>query len=77
MTRLLDPSRIRGICFDLDGTLADTDDAHVARLVRLLRPFSALLPNRQLEPFARRAAAVSGHFIFSLSRGALPSLVIR
>jgi HAD superfamily hydrolase (TIGR01509 family) len=28
----LDISRIKGICFDVDGTLSDTDDAYVSRL---------------------------------------------
>lgn len=30
----LDRTRIKGICFDVDGTLSDTDDAYVARLNR-------------------------------------------
>ncbi len=32
----LDPSRIKGICFDIDGTLSDTDDQVVNKLVRWL-----------------------------------------
>ncbi len=35
----LDPSRIRALCFDLDGTLSDTDDFYVNRLARRLSRF--------------------------------------
>ncbi len=33
---MLDPSKIRAICFDVDGTLADTDDHVVAKLAALI-----------------------------------------
>jgi HAD superfamily hydrolase (TIGR01509 family) len=32
----LDPDRIRALCFDVDGTLSDTDDLYAERLVRWL-----------------------------------------
>jgi phosphoglycolate phosphatase-like HAD superfamily hydrolase len=50
----LDGSRIRAICFDIDGTLRDTDDQLVLRLSRLLRPAAFLLPQRGPMPLARR-----------------------
>ena len=31
-----DPTRVRAVLFDFDGTLSDTDDAYVARMARLL-----------------------------------------
>jgi HAD superfamily hydrolase (TIGR01549 family) len=34
----LDPSRIRAVLFDIDGTLADTDDVAVRFLARMLGP---------------------------------------
>ena len=40
---------IRAICFDIDGTLSDSDDLAVQRLARLLRPlrlFGVQNPNR-------------------------------
>ncbi len=37
-----DPQRVRAICFDIDGTLSDTDDLAVQRLARLLRPWGWL-----------------------------------
>lgn len=33
----LDMTRIKGICFDVDGTLSDTDDVYVSRLNRIFR----------------------------------------
>jgi phosphoglycolate phosphatase-like HAD superfamily hydrolase len=49
----LDIRRIRGLCFDVDGTLADTDDQAVHWLSRLMRP--ARLINRSApQRLARR-----------------------
>lgn len=39
----LDPGRIAAICFDVDGTLADTDDAWVLSIQRLLNPLTFVL----------------------------------
>lgn len=49
----LDLARIRGLCFDIDGTLADTDD----RLVQQIAAFIARLPflsGREAGRLARR-----------------------
>lgn len=35
----LDVSRIRGLCFDVDGTLSDTDDLYAGRLAEVLPAF--------------------------------------
>ena len=58
MTRTLDISRIRAICFDLDGTLVDTDDNYVERAARWLRPISRILPGNNPETLARRVVMV-------------------
>jgi HAD superfamily hydrolase (TIGR01509 family) len=51
-----DPRRVGALLFDLDGTLADTDDAYIQRLARRLRPFSFLFyPQRDPVPFLRWA----------------------
>jgi phosphoglycolate phosphatase-like HAD superfamily hydrolase len=50
----LDLSRIRALCFDVDGTLSDTDDQFVENLVRLLNPLRFLFPNHNARSFARR-----------------------
>lgn len=46
--------RIQALCFDIDGTLCDTDDMYIQRLVRLLHPLRFLFPGRFVAPFARR-----------------------
>ena len=49
----LETERIRAICFDIDGTLSDTDDLWVQRIAKALSPVQSLFPRRQIEPFAR------------------------
>jgi phosphoglycolate phosphatase-like HAD superfamily hydrolase len=46
-------SRIKAICFDVDGTLSDTDDVMVAELAQLLYPFNFLFPGKDLIKMAR------------------------
>jgi HAD superfamily hydrolase (TIGR01549 family) len=46
-------SRIRLICFDVDGTLSDTDDVMVAQLAKLLSPFQFMFPEKDLKRVAR------------------------
>jgi N-acetyl-D-muramate 6-phosphate phosphatase len=50
----LDLAHIRAVCFDVDGTLRDTDDQYVDRLARWLRPLNLLFNNRDPRGFARR-----------------------
>ena len=46
-------SQIRALCFDVDGTLSDTDDLWVSKFEKILRPFSFILPGRDTRGFAR------------------------
>jgi HAD superfamily hydrolase (TIGR01509 family) len=46
-------SRVRTICFDVDGTLSDTDDVMVAQLAELLFPFHFLFPGKDIIRLAR------------------------
>ena len=65
----LDISRIQALCFDVDGTLRDTDDQMVLRLSRQLRLVRFLFPGRDPERFARwfvMTVETPGNFIFSL-----------
>ena len=50
----LDRSRIKALLFDVDGTLADSDDQMVQRLVNLLKPLHFLIPEPQAITFSRR-----------------------
>ncbi|MBE3142878.1 MAG: HAD-IA family hydrolase [Planctomycetes bacterium] len=65
----LDVSRIQAICFDIDGTLSDTDDQWVSQVekrLKLLRPF---FPHQDVRPFARwlvMGLESPGNFMFWL-----------
>jgi HAD superfamily hydrolase (TIGR01509 family) len=50
----LEHSRITALCFDVDGTLSDTDDQFVENLTRLLSPFWLLFPGKNPRRFARK-----------------------
>ncbi|NPA92310.1 MAG: HAD family hydrolase [Chloroflexi bacterium] len=54
MTSTFDPQRVRAICFDVDGTLSDTDDLAVRRLSRFLRPVAWLRGEPAAQRLARR-----------------------
>jgi phosphoglycolate phosphatase-like HAD superfamily hydrolase len=65
----LQVSRIRAICFDVDGTLSDTDDVMVAQLTELLKPFHKLFPGRDITRVARgmvMEAEAPANFIYGL-----------
>lgn len=50
----LNLQRIQAICFDVDGTLSNTDDRWVQRFQDLLKPLAGLFPQRDTYKFARR-----------------------
>ena len=50
----LDLTRIRALCFDVDGTLRDTDEQWVQQLASLLKPVRFLLPEHNAQLYARR-----------------------
>lgn len=65
----IDRTRIQAICFDVDGTLSDTDDVYVEKLARLLRPLHFILSKRDPTRLARRIimeAEAPGNFILGL-----------
>lgn len=65
----LDIDRIQAICFDVDGTLSDTDDQWVAAFEHLISPVRWLFPAGQVRPFARRAimlAETPGNALYHL-----------
>jgi HAD superfamily hydrolase (TIGR01509 family) len=66
----LQVSRIHAICFDVDGTLSDTDDVMVAQLSELLKPFHMLLPGKNLTRVARSMvmeAEVPANFLYGVT----------
>ena len=50
----LDIPRIQALCFDVDGTLSDTDDQFALRAAAYLHPLRFLLPNQDALRAARR-----------------------
>lgn len=50
----LDISRIKALCFDVDGTLRDTDDQWVERLAGRLHPIEFIFPHRDYRRIARK-----------------------
>jgi len=65
----LQVSRIRAICFDVDGTLSDTDDVMVAQLTGLLKPFQLLFPGKDLTRVARgivMEAEAPANFVYGI-----------
>lgn len=49
-----DPNRVEAICFDIDGTLADTDDAYVQDLSRALSSLRIFTSEEARQKLARR-----------------------
>lgn len=49
----LDVRRIKALCFDVDGTLRDTDDHYVHQITAALRPVRLLLPGGDAHKAAR------------------------
>jgi phosphoglycolate phosphatase-like HAD superfamily hydrolase len=66
----LDLSRVKAVCFDVDGTLIDTDDQFVQRLVKYLTPVNFLFHHRDVLPPARRLVMFTegpGNWMYSLA----------
>jgi phosphoglycolate phosphatase-like HAD superfamily hydrolase len=65
----LDVTRARGLCFDVDGTLRDTDDQYTSQLARVLRPVRFLFRGGDPTRFAHRAVLAMespATFLYSL-----------
>ena len=66
----LERSRIQAICFDVDGTLSDTDDQFVQRLVSLLSPFRHGFLRKDIPRLARKLVMFTegpGNWTYSLA----------
>ncbi len=65
----LDLARIRAICFDVDGTLSDTDDQWAVSFERRWNGLRRLVPGGDLRSFARWAmmcAETPGNLVYHL-----------
>jgi len=65
----LDISRIKVLCFDVDGTLSDTDDLYKQKIENLLTPFKIFLPSQNPGSLARKLVMISespGNFLMGI-----------
>ncbi len=65
----LDLARIKAICFDVDGTLSDTDDQWVNAFEHRIGPLRRLFPQQNARAFARWAimcAESPGNLVYHL-----------
>jgi len=65
----LNISRIQVICFDIDGTLSDTDDKWVSQVEKWLKWLHPFFSHQDVRPFARRLVMgieSPGNFMFWL-----------
>lgn len=66
----LDLERVKAICFDIDGTLNDTDNQFVLRLVRLFSPLGLLIGNQAVHRIARKIVMLTespGNWFYSFA----------
>jgi phosphoglycolate phosphatase-like HAD superfamily hydrolase len=66
----IDLTRVKAICFDVDGTLSNTDDQFVQKLIRYLTPISFLFSRKDVHPIARRLVMFTegpGNWVYSLA----------
>jgi len=62
-------NRIKALCFDVDGTLSDTDDLWVNRTTNVFKPTHRVIPQHVISRLARRTIMVlesPGNFIYNL-----------
>jgi len=66
----IDFTRVKAICFDVDGTLSNTDDHFVQTIVRLLTPVKSFFHHQDVHPFARRLILFTegpGNWVYHLA----------
>lgn len=65
----LDLTQIKALCFDVDGTLSDTDNQFVQKLVRMLTPIRFLFPGKNPKLYARKfvmKTETPGNFLYGI-----------
>jgi len=63
----INSSIIRAICFDIDGTLSETDDLYLKQILPVLKPIHLLFPKMDPQFLARRlvmASETPGNFLY-------------
>lgn len=49
----IDFTKVKAICFDVDGTLSDTDDLWVSKFINILRPVKGIVGEIRLQKWGR------------------------
>jgi HAD superfamily hydrolase (TIGR01549 family) len=65
----IDVGAVKGLLFDVDGTLSDTDDHMVEKFIRLMRPIAWVFQHKNTRPFARwlvMAVETPANFIYGI-----------
>jgi phosphoglycolate phosphatase-like HAD superfamily hydrolase len=66
----IDLNRIQAICFDVDGTLSDTDDLFVMQLVGFFTPLRYFMGEHLVKTMARKLVMMTegpGNWVYSLA----------
>ncbi len=66
----VDLSQVKAICFDVDGTLSDTDDLFVQKLVKIIIPMRFIFPGSDIHRIARKLVMLTegpGNWAYSLA----------
>jgi N-acetyl-D-muramate 6-phosphate phosphatase len=66
----IDLGRVKAVCFDVDGTLSDTDDQFVQKLIKLLTPMRYIFHDHDVHNVARRLVMFTedpGNWAYSLA----------
>jgi phosphoglycolate phosphatase-like HAD superfamily hydrolase len=66
----IDLSRVKAVCFDVDGTLSDTDDQFVQKLVKIISPIRFIFLGKDVIRIARKVVMLTegpGNWAYSLA----------
>jgi phosphoglycolate phosphatase-like HAD superfamily hydrolase len=66
----VDIAKVKAICFDVDGTLSDTDDQFVQRIAKFLSPFKLIVGQKDVHSIARRLVMYTegpGNWIYGIA----------
>jgi phosphoglycolate phosphatase-like HAD superfamily hydrolase len=66
----VDIAKVKAICFDVDGTLSDTDDQFVQRIVKFISPFRLIVGQKDVHSIARRLVMYTegpGNWIYGIA----------
>jgi phosphoglycolate phosphatase-like HAD superfamily hydrolase len=66
----IDFSQVKAVCFDVDGTLIDTDDQFVKNLVRYFKPLMIGIHEQDVLPMARKLVMFTegpGNWLYSIA----------